>query len=591
MKERIKEKIKEAPHLPGVYIFKEDGIPLYIGKASDLKQRLENYLHNQESPRFRVLSKRATELEIIITRNEAEALLFEANLIKKFQPRYNIRLKDDKKYPYIKITTNEVYPRIALTRNLKEEGITIFGPYTSAKAVRKTIRSIRKIFPIRTCKYKLPSKRTISPCMDYYIGKCVAPCIPGKVKEEEYQNLVKNVIQFLKGNTEELERKLEREMWKSSQKLEFEKAASIRDQIMAIRELKREQTVHTLMGENKDIVAVSRVRNTGLAFIIFVRSGKVVDTEHYFLDIRPEDREEEILAEFLIQYYSTQPNPPEAVVVDKLPENSQNIQNALEKITLRAAKGDEKKLVELARINAVKVLEEELGKKEGISRVHPALVELKEYFKLEKIPLRIEACDISQLFGTNRVGSFVVSVNGRLKKSLYKRFKIKSERIKDDPHMIYEIVKRRLKYEPLPDLILVDGGVAQLNFAKQAGQEMNKDVFIVAFAKRFDDLFLETGERIMIPPRSHAFRLLKILRDEAHRFAVSYHRLLRGKKQKETDLLYIPGVGEKTLKKLYQHFGSLKKIRNASVEELARVKGIGKKKAEIIYNYLHPGAE
>ena len=305
MKERIKEKIKEAPHLPGVYIFKENGIPLYIGKASDLKQRLENYLHNQESPRFRVLSKRATELEIIITRNEAEALLFEANLIKKFQPRYNIRLKDDKKYPYIKITTNEVYPRIALTRNLKEEGITIFGPYTSAKAVRKTIRSIRKIFPIRTCKYKLPSKRTISPCMDYYIGKCVAPCIPGKVKEEEYQNLVKNVIQFLKGNTEELERKLEREMWKSSQKLEFEKAASIRDQIMAIRELKREQTVHTLMGENKDIVAVARVRDTGLAFIIFVRSGKVVDTEHYFLDIRPEDREEEILAEFLIQYYST----------------------------------------------------------------------------------------------------------------------------------------------------------------------------------------------------------------------------------------------------------------------------------------------
>jgi len=582
MNKILREKIELAPHSPGVYIFKLGEEVLYVGKARDLKNRLKNYLTMPEDPRISVLIKRANNIDYIITNSEEDALLLEANLIKIHKPRYNIRLKDDKKYPFIKITM-EKFPSISLTRNLKEPGITIFGPYVNAQSVRRTIRAIRKIFPIRTCRYKLPSNKKIKPCIDYQIGKCLAPCIEGNVSEEVYNNIVQNVIKFLKGQTSEIIKELEERMKEAASRLEFEKAKIYRDELLAITKLSKEQVVSRIGGENKDVCVVYRLGKSAIAFLLKIREGILVDRESYFLEVLEHDSEEEILKEFIMQYYSSASNPPDNIIIDKSFEDLTTVKSAL-KINIRTAAEEEKKLIEMAYENAKKELEEEIAKKKGAKKVHPGLVELSELLHLVKVPERIEACDISQLFGDERVGSFVCFVKNRLSKSNYRKYKIKGEYI-DDPQMIYEVVKRRLDDEPLPDVILIDGGITQLNAAKKAKEELKRDVPLIAFAKRFDDLYLEDGRRIMVPKRSHLFTLLKILRDEAHRFALQYHRKLRNKRLLEFPYK-IEGVGPKTIEKLVHHFGSIKKIKEASLEELKEA-GINKKVAESIYKFFH----
>ncbi|MGB9824621.1 MAG: excinuclease ABC subunit UvrC [Candidatus Hydrothermia bacterium] len=583
MRPELIEKIEQAPQEPGVYIFSSENEILYVGKARDLKNRLKFYLQPQGDPRITAVVRKATKLEFIITKNEEEALLLEANLIKIHKPKYNIRLKDDKKYPYIKIS-DEPYPSIALTRNLKEGNMIVFGPYVNAQAVRKTIRALRKIFPIRTCKFRLPSTKKLSPCIDYQIGKCVAPCITGKISQEDYKTLVENVIMFLKGKTDEVEKMLTEKINEAVKNLEFEKAAIFRDELLAIKKLSRTQAVHKLEGEDKDICVTYRIRKSAIAYILKIRNGILVDTESYFLDVSEEDSDEEILTQFLSQYYSTSSNPPSKVVVEEKLREMHLLSSALN-IKFLAAQGEEKRLIEIAYENAKKELEEELGKKKGVKNIHPGLIELSELLGLESIPERIEACDISQLFGDERVGSFVCFLRKNLSKSNYRRYKIKSENI-DDPHMIYEVVKRRLDNEPLPDVIIIDGGLAQLNYAKKAKEELRANVHLLAFAKRFDDLYLEDGRRVMIPKRSHLFPLLKILRDEAHRFALSYHRLLRNKKYKEA-LPKIKGVKKSVLLELIKRYGSLENIRNLTVEDLIKIPGIGIKTAEKILGNLN----
>ncbi|MEO0272334.1 MAG: excinuclease ABC subunit UvrC [candidate division WOR-3 bacterium] len=578
MNKFILEKIEQAPSTPGVYLFLAHKEVLYIGKAKDLKNRLKTYTTPVDDPRIITVIKKATTLDYIITGSEEEALLLEANLIKIHKPKYNIRLKDDKKYPYIKVT-NEPYPAIALTRNLKEPNITIFGPYVNAQAVRKTIRAIRKIFPIRSCKYRLPLKRKISPCIDYQIGKCIAPCIKGKISEQDYRAIVENVVMFLRGKTEEVEKFLLKKMNEAVQNLEFEKATIFRDELLAIKKLTRSQAVHRFESEDKDVCVTYRIGKSAIAYLLKIRNGILVDTESYFLDIRTEDTEKEILIQFLSQYYSSSPNPPGKVIVEKPYEELELLSSALN-IKFLSANIDDRRLIEMAYENARKELEEEIGKKKGVKNVHPGLIELSELLGLEKVPERIEACDISQLFGEERVGSFVCFIRKSLSKSNYRKYKIKGANI-DDPHMIYEIVKRRLDNTPLPDIILIDGGLTQLNFAKKAKEEMNVQIPILAFAKRFDDLYLEDGRRIMIPKRSQLFPLLKILRDEAHRFALSYHRLLRRKKF-STPSLKIKGVKSSVLKELFEKYKNLEQIKSASIEELMQIKGVGRKTAERI---------
>lgn len=576
-------KINAAPHSPGVYIFRRGKEILYVGKARDLKKRLKYYLSIKADPRIRAIVKRSDDLEYIVTGSEEEALLLEANLIKIHKPKYNIRLKDDKKYPYIKITGGP-YPAIALTRNLKESGITIFGPYVNAQAVRKTIRALRKIFPIRVCKYKLPTSRKITPCIDYHIGKCLAPCIPGKVDAEIYGQIIQNVTKFLKGDTDEIEAELEEKMKQASRNLEYEKAKIFRDELLAIRKLSKEQAVQRLGGENKDICVVYRIYRNAIAYIIKVREGTVVDRESYFLETSENDKDEEILSGFLVQYYSTSAVPPQLVVIDKKIKDLKVVSSAL-KLDIRVTESTEdRRLIEMAYENARNELEEEVSKKKGVRDIHPGLIELSELLNLPQVPERVEACDISQLFGSEKVGSFVCFLKKSLSKSNYRRYKIQTYR-EDDPHMIYEIVKRRLDDEPLPDVIIIDGGLPQLSLAKKAKKELGKDIPLIAFAKRFDDIYLEDGRRVMIPKRSHLFSLMKVLRDEAHRFAITYHRKLRSKKIHETSLK-IDGVGPKTTSKLIQHFGSMKKIREASLEEIKGVQGIGEKMALKIYRGL-----
>ncbi len=583
MRQEVLEKIENAPHKPGVYLFYQNEEVIYVGKAIDLKNRLKNYFSKQDDPRISTLVKRSTNLSYIITSSEEEALLLEANLIKIHKPKYNIRLKDDKKYPYIKIT-KELYPTIALTRNLKEPGIIIFGPYVNAQAVRKTIRAIRKIFPIRACKYRLPSCQKIKPCIDYQIGKCLAPCVEGNIDAETYNQLVQNVIRFLRGKTSDLINDLKNKMEKAARNLEFEKARIYRDELLAITKMTKEQAVAKLGGENKDICAVYKIGNSAIAIVIKIREGLMVDKESYFLDALEYDQEQDVLREFIVQYYSSTILPPEHIIIDKKLSEMKTIAKALNLNIKVADTPEDQKLIEMAYENARKELEEEIAKKKGAKKVHPGLIELSELLKLTKIPERIEACDISQLFGSERVGSFVCFLKNRLYKSNYRKFKIKGE-YSDDMNMIYEVVKRRLQHEPLPDVIMIDGGLAQLNSARKAKEELKLEIPMVAFAKRFDDLYLEDGRRIMVPKRSNLFPLLKILRDEAHRFAVQYHRKLRGKKMKEFPY-EIKGIGPRTIEKLLKAFGSIKKIKEATTEELASIGGISKSKALKIFNYF-----
>ncbi len=583
MQNTISSKIDSAPASPGVYIFRKENDILYVGKARDLRNRLKNYLSDHDDLRISTILSKATDLDIIITKSEEEALLLEANLIKIHKPRYNIRLKDDKKYPYIKITGGE-YPSISLTRNLKEHGVTIFGPFVNAQAVRKTIRALRKIFPIRSCKYKIPSRRKINPCIDFHIGKCLAPCIPGRVDPEVYQSMVQNISKLLRGETAEIEKELEEKMKTAAKELEFEKAKIFRDELLAIRKVSKEQAVQKLEGETKDVCVIYRIARSAIAYIIKVREGVVVDREFFFIETSESDTDAEILSHFIAQYYSTAAAPPTTIVVDREPEDVQIIASALKLVIRTSESSEDRRLIEMAYENAKKELEEEISKKKGGKKVYPALIELSELLGLPNIPERVEACDISQLFGSERVGAFVCFLGKGLSKTNYRRYKIQTAHI-DDPHLIYELVKRRLDDPPLPDVIIVDGGLPQLNFAKKAKNDLGKDVPIIAFAKRFDDLFLEDGKHIMVPKRSHLFSLMKILRDEAHRFALTYHRKLRSKKIRELPFK-IKGVGPKTFEKLINYFGSVKNLSRASFEEISRVKGISKKTAEAIFSYF-----
>ncbi len=599
MHEKVREKIKNAPSRPGVYMFKGEKGYLYIGKAKSLKDRLQSYLAPQNNPRIRTVLKKATDLEYIVTTSEAEALLLEANFIKWYQPRYNVRLKDDKKYPYLKLTLNERFPRIFPTRDLRDDGSLFFGPYASAKAMRKTLRTVRKLFPIRTCKYRLPSKRKITPCIDYHIGKCLGPCVPG-TSEEEYRKAVEGLIAFLSGRVEEVEERLQKEMEEAAKNLEFEKAAAIRDQLFAIREVTAGQSVVKKGGGDVDILAFAKSNKLAVALILQVRSGKVVSKEHFLLETAGEESPEEIARSFLNLYYTSATLTAQEIVLEPLPPDVKILEELLRKktgreIRIRLPKKEERALLNIARDNVNRLLEEELEIKGIVSHGYPSsIVELQKELKLDRIPIRIEAVDISQLFGSNPVGSVVVFVMGKPAKSEYRRYRIKTVSGIDDFSMIEEVVKRRLKRikeegGELPDLFLIDGGAGQLSRAVRAAEELGlKGVNFAAIAKRFDELYLPDGRRVMLPRRSAALRLLQRIRDEAHRFAISYHRNLRQKEGLRSFLDTIPGLGETRKMALLNYFGTISRLLAASKEEIQKVKGFGPKLAERLYNFLHP---
>jgi excinuclease ABC subunit C len=595
----IERKKDEIPSRPGVYVFKNrKGTPLYIGKAKDLKTRLNNYRTQSGDPRIRVVQRQATDLECIVTDSEAEAMLLEANLIKVQKPRFNIRLKDDKKYPYLKVTLGEPYPRIYPTRDLRDDGSAFFGPYTNAKAMRRALRTVRTLFPIRTCKYKLKAGRRIQPCIDYYIGKCAGPCHVD-MDESEYALIVGHVMDFLAGKTDRLEDKLEKEMARASRNLEFERATRLRNQLMAVRETL--SGVKAIAGdvEDKDVVAVARSGGLALGLIFYVRDGEIAGKGEFVLDVDEETVETELSQAFLSQIYTTATIGARTLVVQVLPEDARVLRDVIRersgrRVKIRKPHSDEAKLMKLAARNAERALLLEVQSRVRRDRgAHPAVHALEDLLALDRPPVRIEAVDISQLFGGQAVGSIIAFQNGQRRKSDYRRFRIRSTRGMNDVGMIEEVVKRRFKRlrdedADFPDLLLVDGGIGQLNAARKAMDSLGvRDVPLAALAKRLDELYLEGGIRLMLPRRSPALKLLQRIRDEAHRFAITYHRSLRAKEGKASFLDTLPGVGEKRKLALIGYFGSLKRLLSASPEEIAKTPGIGPGLSLKIYEYLH----
>ncbi len=557
------QKLSNLPDAPGVYLFKDkNGKILYIGKAKSLHHRVKS--HFSVSPRkgseaTSHFSSLIEDIDYVITNSDIEALILEANLVKLHLPKYNVRLKDDKKYPYIKITIKDKFPAVFPTRDLRDGNSIYFGPYTDAKNMRKALKTASHIFSVRTCKGKLPKKA----CLLYHIGKCSAPC-ENRITKEEYKKLVDTLIQFLSGKSEQIERQLVAEMKTLSENLEFEKAAKIRDRLNAVQEIVRKQSIVSQNKIDIDIFGIARASKICVCSLLIVREGKMLSAEHYTLDIsslkaNPPLEEKgsedgEIIRSFLIQYYKNVFYIPKRIVVSAVDEKRELeewlgvLQNCKtpDKIIITRTKNQDfrrmrksckiiipvggtfqSRLLKLAEKNAKVRLEEK-----SPERIPLALKQLKRLLKLTKIPVRIEAFDISNISGKSACGSSVLFVNGRPQKSGYRRYKIKTVKGIDDYAMMKEIVRRRSgkwevgsrKWDKVPDLILIDGGIGQVRAARQA---INQFIPIFGLAKRFEELYLEDGRIVALPKDSLALRLLQRIRDEAHRFAITYHRKLR----------------------------------------------------------------
>ena len=587
----IEKKLTHLPDKPGVYFLKDkEGKVLYVGKALSLKKRVSSYFQRANfSPRIESLVCQIKDLEWTVTDSETEAFLLESNLIKHHHPRYNVQLRDDKSYPYIKISSSEVFACLFLTRNPKEDGSLYFGPYTNVKAAKKILLLIHRLFPLRRCKgkFKLRSR----PCLNYHIKECSAPCV-GNIAKKEYSSLVKGAVLFLRGHYGTLLRRLEKEMEEASQGEKFERAAKLRDSIRAIHRISQTQKVTSFPQEDRDLVAITSDDEEACVVVFLIREGKVIGKKHFLLKVEGRNREKEIMTFFLKQYYARVSFVPPQIILQNEPTESTSIKRWLSekqesKIKLRVPKRGEKlKLIQLAKKNAWLILQQEKEKDKG-----KALLQLKEYLKLKKKPLIIEGFDISNIKGKEAVGSVVVFKEGKAKKSEYRKFKIKTVRGVNDFAMLSEILDRRYRRsmeekQPLPQLILVDGGKGQVSSCLKVTKKLNLDYIpLVGLAKKFEEVYLPSRSLpLNIPQDSAGLKLLKEVRDEAHRFAHSYHRKTRGKKTRSSSLDAIPGIGKKTKKLLLTHFKSVRSIKDT--EELKLIPGIGKKRARKILEYL-----
>lgn len=594
MEDKIKDVIKKAPKKPGVYLFKDerDRI-LYVGKAVDLYDRLHSYLTPQD-PKVKRLVKVAKCVEYIITDSDADALILEENLIKLNKPKYNVRLKDDKKYPYLKITIREEFPRIFVTRDERKDGNILFGPYTSVRNLKKAVHVVKKVFGIRTCKYKIPEEKPNRPCLYFQLNLCSAPCID-KIDKKDYREKVTKAIKFLSGQSEEIEKEMEKRMWEYAENQDYEKAAMIRDRLIALREVKRTTRVVSEENISRDYIAVAKKRNLAIAYVLKVREKRVFAKEDYALTLSNSTGEEEVISTILRSIYTHTYDVPDEIITSIKVEDERFFTDWFKKYRNKNVKilwnvrEERKKLLDIAKRNAEILLSEQTEEK----RIPLAVSELQRFLNLKKPPLRIEGIDISNIQGKQPTGSLVVFVDGKPKKSAYRKFKIKTKETPDDFGMMKEVLKRRIKRllnekKSLPDLIIIDGGKGQLSAGIKALEETGVDIPIFAFAKTTDHLFAKDGREYTIPAYTSAIKLLWRIREEAHRFAVTFHRKLRRKKLIESQLDRISGIGKKRKKILLEHFGTVKNIKKASLFDLSRIPGIGMKFAKRIYEFFHP---
>ena len=599
MTDIVAEKLKLLPDSPGVYIMKDDhGKIIYVGKAIVLKNRVRQYFQSSRNhtPKVRAMVSHIADFETIMTANEVESLILEANLIKKHRPRYNIRLKDDKSYPYVKVTVQEDFPRVFITRRVLRDGARYFGPYTNVTALRDSLKLLRRLFPLRTCR-TMPER----PCLEYHIKRCLAPCV-GKVEAEDYRAMIRAVLLFLEGRTDDVERELEQRMNAAAEAYHFETAARLRDQLSAVRTAAERQNIVTGAGD-QDAVGMARSAAGVCVQIFFIRGGKMIGREHFLLRGSEEESDADILRAFLEQYYNQATFVPREVL---LPCAIEAAAQATIEAWLAARKGGGKvalltpqrgtkhDIVQMATGNAAKFLADEETRRSLLDeQTLGAVEELGRYLGLKHPPRRMECFDISHNQGQETVASMVVFEDGAPKKSDYRRFKIRSTEGKPDDFLsMREVTTRRyvgLPEEELPDLIIIDGGKGQLSSALEIIRHTagHKDVPVVGLAKQFELVFTEgNSEPVELPRRSQALYLIQRIRDEAHRFAITFHRKLRGKRNLVSVLDHIVGIGPKRRQSLRTHFGSLEKIKEASVEELAAAPGMNRTSAEAVRHFF-----
>jgi len=600
----IQEHLKQLPEEPGVYLMKDkfDNI-IYVGKAKVLKNRVRQYFQSSKNHSSKVKSmvKNIDKFEYIITDSELEALILECNLIKKYKPKYNVLLRDDKTYPYIKITTNEDYPRILKVRKVIKDKAKYFGPYTNTTAVNDTLEIIKNTYPIRTCNVDIEKaiKSNMRPCLNLHIKRCVGPCT-GNVTKEEYNKMIEEIILFLSGKEEKLIDILKDKMNKCAMDFNFEEAAIYRDKIRSLEDMMEKQKIDATTSDlNQDVIAMARAYDEACIQVFFVRNGKIVGREHFILEGVMDSSRESVLGSFVKQFYMEQEYIPKAIIIEDEIEDSFILSEWLsskkgQKVTIRVPqKGEKKSLIEMVRKNAVEYLEKfsDMNKRK-YEKSMGALEELKEILNLENIPKRIESFDISNIQGVDSIGSMVVFTNGKKDKKEYRRYKIKTVIGPNDYGSMAEIVERRLKYGDFPDLMLLDGGKGQVSAVKNVLDKYNVEIPLWGMYK--DDKHRTKGlisqeKQIELDKTSNLYRFVASIQEEVHNYAITYHRSLRNKSLTKSELDDIQGIGEKRKKALLNHFKDIEAIKKATFEELLEVEGMNKASSESVYKYFKKG--
>jgi excinuclease ABC subunit C len=607
MRDDLRTKTEGLPSSPGVYLFKDrKGKVIYVGKAKSLRSRVRSYFREGERlrPRTAALVSKTVDLDFMVTRSEVEALILECNLIKHFRPRYNVNLKDDKKFPYIKVTSREPFPSVFATRNLKQDGSRYFGPYTDAKAMRRTLKFLNDIFALRTCRRKLPLREPDRGCLNYHIGKCMGPC-RGDVSPDTYKRLVHQVCQYLSGRMTDLMKDIRSRMEYEAEKLRFEEAANLRDTLEALEKVSQRQIVVSTRSRDRDVAAVRFRNGRAIGLTLKVREGKLVGKEVYRMTYEGEAEQAEVEEAFLEQYLAATTQLPDEILIEQVPEGVSVIRRWLRERTgreirvLSPRRGKGAELLKMAGENASLILSQISEPEKGGARIPASIRELARWLHLASPPIAIAAFDISTLQGAEPVGSRVYFRNGRPVKGLYRRYAIKGVDGQDDFAMMKEVLRRAWSHveqgeEERPDLVLIDGGKGQVSSAikgiEEAGCAEDGLPEVAGIAKRLDELFRPgRGEPLQIPHDSPALRLLQRIRDEAHRFAVTYHRKLRKRRSLRSRLEDVRGIGPVLSKRLLSEFGSLDGIRKAEPDVLAGVKGMSLAKVRALLEALETG--
>ncbi|MCJ7743510.1 MAG: excinuclease ABC subunit UvrC [Dehalococcoidales bacterium] len=603
----VAEQLRQLPASPGVYLMRDaEGRIIYVGKAANLQHRVRSYFGTSQklSPKLERMVEKVADIDYFVTGSEQEALILELNLIKRHHPRYNVRLRDDKTFPYLKISLNEEWPRIYFTRRVEDDGGCYFGPFASARSLRQTLKALKGIFPFRSCT-RLITGTDSRACLEYHLHNCVGPCI-GAVSREEYAEVIKQAILFLEGKEEVVVKQLQDKMNQSAEALHYEKAAILRDQIKAIHQVIEGQRIATKVKGEQDVIAFAQDRDLACVQVFFIRSGKLIGRESFVLQGTEHEETGQIMTNFIKQFYSSSPYVPPLLLLQHPVEDMAVVKGWLRSKRGRRVdiqvprRGDKKELVNIVAENAKQGLEQLRIKKLAAPRaLEAALAELQRELQLPRTPMRIEGYDISNIQGMAAVGSMVVFEQGRPKSAHYRRFRIKTVAGADDYAMLQEVLRRRFKrvksetstegaWAVLPDLVLIDGGKGQLNAALSVMRELGAtEIPTASLAKENEEIFLpRQAGPVRLPGSSPGLQLLQRVRDESHRFALGYHQKVRKKESFASALDTIPGIGPRRKRALLRKFGSVRAISAASLEELAATKEMSRGLAKKIKEYL-----